>query len=330
MQNARPALTGVPRPRGGLPWYVRIPLKWMIFAGVTLFTLFPNPVQLRRHLTHLADPQKMIQPDAPELADFEAKFISRLEALDASQPGEAASKGPWRKRLSPRDVQGHVERFVYDHVDYAWDWDQWGSADYMPTVEEMFARAASSGGRLREDCDGRAVMAASLMRRLGYDSTLVTDLRHVWVRTSQGDWMGPGRAAAVRSTATGQEVDLLAAAINAPVALSYGVAVFPLWRELIILAAAWLLLGRPGVSWTARGIGLVLLVQGLLFMRTGYLSPRTVSAAVKAWPAWVGLVHIAAGLAWLMLASLRVARNQKARAATVQGWHAPGAPGPGV
>lgn len=310
-------LTGSQVPRR-LKWYWRAPLKLFVFLVVVFFVLFPNPIQLRRHIAHISDYEAMIDADAPQLADWDRQIREQLSTEAAKKRKSAVVAPPaephWDDALSPKHVQKQVERFVLKNVKYGWDWDVWGSADYMPTVREMFERAAEMpGGIVREDCDGRAVMAASLMRRLGYQSSIVTDLRHVWVVTPQGEWMGPGRGKTMRSTKTGNKVNVFATLSNVPVSLSYGVAVFPLWRSFIILVAAWLLLSRRGLSRRVFWFAGLLLVQGLLFMRLGYAAPEAVSGSVQAWPSWLGLAHILFGIVFLMWCGIRQSRDQYQR-----------------
>jgi len=300
-------------------WYLRIPVKWLIFAVVTFLMLFPDPRRFVRQIKHVSNLSAMIDPNAPELAQWDAELRKLLvedaqreakasaesgKTAAASQPAGATSQ-PARgdSRPNPIMAQRVIERFVFNHVLYAWDWDVWGCADYMPTVSEMFAIAASSPDKkIHEDCDGRAVMAASLMKRFGYDAEIVTDLRHVWVKTKAGEYMGPGRAKTVVSTAHGQQVDYSSALSNSVVALSYGVEVFPLLRELVIVAAAFILMLRRGGSAKLGLIGGLLLFQGLLFMRTGHIDPLH---GAQAWPAWVGMGHVAAAFATLFAAGRR-------------------------
>lgn len=56
-----------------------------------------------------------------------------------------------------------IEKFVYEKNKSAWDWEVWGNVNYIPTVEEAIA----SG---REDCDGQAIVGASMLREYGYDA----------------------------------------------------------------------------------------------------------------------------------------------------------------
>jgi len=288
-------------------WYVRLPAKWAIFLIVTFFVQFPNPAQFARHLAHLRDMQAMIDPSAGEFDAWLAELNPRfLPHSSTPAPSTAPRAG---LRPTARQVQRAVEDLVLQKVRYEWDWNLWGSADYMPTVAEIFQKARETDGVVREDCDGRAVIAASLMKRLGYSPSLVTDLRHVWVETPEGSWMGPGGAKTIQSTPAGNRLQPETAAWNIPISLSYGIAVFPLGRELIILLTAWLLMLRRSTPWKGAAAGLVLLVQGLLFMRLGYLSPETVSPQIKSWPSYVGVLHVVAGLATLWVSGRRPLRE---------------------
>lgn len=315
-------------------WYLRMPLKWLIFAAVTLVVLFPHPRRLVRHIEHLSDLEAMVDPGVDQLAAWEAEVLERLASRDRrrsigaddGRPGEnglgprrpspdAPERADGRPPYPPRVVQRAVQRLVYEKVAYDWDWNVWGMADYMPTVREMFARAeASPDGRLREDCDGRAVMAASLMRRLNFDSTIVTDLRHVWVTTPQGDWMGPGRKKSMVSTPSGNRLDAATLLANVPVSLSFGISVFPWWRELLILAAAYGLMLHRRMSWRAAVAGGVLLAVGLFCMRAGVLSPGEVSTDKTAWPAVLGMLLIPVGFGVLWTASSRARRADRREA----------------
>lgn len=296
-------------------WFLRLPLKWLAFAVVTFLVLFPSPSRFARHLSHIADLDAMVEPAAPELATWEAEIRRRLEKKRQAGPlMQAETSDPVAPPIDPRAAQREIERFVLAKVAYAWDWEVWGVADYMPTVAEMFEQAAASqDGHMREDCDGRAVMAASLMRRFGYESRLVTDLRHVWVTTPRGEWMGPGRGKTLKSSPRGNETQWATALGNVPVSLSYGVAVFPLWREAMILATAILLMLHRGMPKRAIAAGVLLMIQGLLFLRLGCLSPGQLSREASAWPAWIGGVHLLTGTIVLLVSSSRARRRAPTR-----------------
>lgn len=312
MANDEP--THASRPRR-MRWFVRWPLKWAAFFVVVFFVCFPYPAQFLRHVQHVSDYDAMIDPDHALMGQWEGELRTQLanevNGKHKKKPKVAADSidaatFDLNKHWRPRQVQKKVERFIYERVPYAWDWDLWGSADYMPTVEEMYAKSKTDAeGKLREDCDGRAVLAASLLRRLGYESKLVTDLRHVWVTTPAGELMGPGRGKTMVSTDKGNKVDIWQTLSNIPVSLSYGVAVFPLWRELIILLAAFLLLMPRDPRKLRLFVGLQFMLLGLLLVRGGYLDPSSLSQSVRAWPVYVGLAVILEGMLITALAARR-------------------------
>lgn len=291
-------------------WYIRMPVKWLVFLVVTFLVLFPNPIQFARHVSHVSDLDAMANPESRGLDAWEEEFRERLGTPPVEGDIAAARETERRNVHSPRAVQEAVQAFVYEKVKYRWDWEVWGAADYMPTVEEMFELAAGNdAGEVHEDCDGRAVMAASLMRRLGYEAHIVTDLRHVWVTTPQGEWMGPGGRKTVVSSPQGNRLDLRTAWSNVPISLSFGVSVFPLSRELVILAAAYVLMLHRSIPRRQAALAGLLLVQGLLFLRCGVLSPQSVSQFNASWPALVGMLHVVTGLLILAWEGRRARRT---------------------
>lgn len=289
----------------GNRWYFRVPIKIVLFAVVTFFVLFPSPSQFATHVHRIAHLEQMLEPDAPQLAVWEADVRQEFAAAAVHNDDLAAESGEQAALQRARTMQQLIQNLVLREVQYEWDWNLWGAADYIPTIDEMFWRASADTLGLREDCDGRAVLAASLMRRMGYEADLATDLRHVWVVTPEGEWMGPGGEKAYERGEEGYAVNWAAALANMPISLSFGITVFPLGRELIILAAAYLLLlhRRMRLSWAA--LAGLLLVQGLLFMRCGYISPSTTDGGANDWPAYVGLLHIVLGVGLMVAASHR-------------------------
>lgn len=217
----------------------RWPLKATFLGLVVLFTLYPNPLLLARHVRHWSDIAAMIEPDEPALLPMLAEVNRRL----AGEP-EA-----WN---DPPRVLEVVQHVVCSQIDYAWDWENWGCVDYLPTVAETIHRG-------REDCDGRAVVAASILQRLGFESSLITDGSHVWVRTSAGETMSPvptssGRTLVTTNAAGKSAFDPFALLgghallIDWPKNLAYGAAVFPATRLAIIVAAVLLCLLPPRPS----------------------------------------------------------------------------------
>ncbi len=222
----------------------RVPIKCALLAMTVLMVCFPNPRRLIRHLQHYRNPSALIEPNAKSIEPWVQELAPKLS-----------------DDIEPREALKRVERFVYDKVPYEWDWNTWGTADYLPTVGEVVAMG-------KEDCDGRAVVAASLLRRFGFKAELVNDFAHVWVRTEHGDTMSPGKKPVAITTDDGVVIDW-SALTQLPRAAAYGVAVFPLGRELMILVVAWLLLLPMHGKATFSMTGLTLLIGGLILLRTG-------------------------------------------------------------
>ena len=262
-----------------LPWYTRLPIKWAILGTTVFLVCFPYPNLFVRHLRHWRNPNALIEPDAPALQPWVAELRRELPA-----------------DLPPREALMRVERFVYEKVPYDWDWNTWGLSDYLPTVTELIEMG-------REDCDGRAVIAASLLQNFGYKTEFVSDFTHVWVKTDHGELMGPGRRKAVVATDSGLQINWREM-VHFPHAALFGIAVFPVIRELVVLFVAWWLLLRTN-SGVARGLlALVLLCTGLLLIRKGaseYLKPVQ-------WMQIVGAIAMATAVGVMLLYGRRSAQ----------------------
>ncbi|MCA9288820.1 MAG: hypothetical protein KDA05_09565 [Phycisphaerales bacterium] len=280
----------------------RWPFKAGIAVVVTTLVLFPRVDLLVRNIGHWARLDELIEPDAPGLAALESRVRERLAiSPPEGEPGAASTARPVDAALVLATTQAVVE----DAIPYAWDWETWGVADYVPRVEETLAKG-------REDCDGRAVVAASLLRRMGHDARLVSDMGHVWVWTPSGQTMSPGELAGgeafVRQGEHGSEVNLLAVFNLRAIVfdwarnLAYGVAVFPAWREAVLVLLIWgLVLGRRP-RWNGAVLGLAVLVAGWWVLRLGgadYWNPRIGLV-------WLGFGMVAVGVVGAWASRLRV------------------------
>jgi hypothetical protein len=227
-------------------------MKVAVFLFVVLLVTFPRLDLLARNIAHWRNVDTLIDPLSPALDDL----VAELEPLLAARP-----RGP--------EALAIVERTVNARIPYAWDWQTWGVADYLPTVEQTIAAG-------REDCDGRALVAASLLQRFGYDARLKSDLTHVWVWTPEGETMAPRRTAGramIGADSGGTRLDLFALAdprallIDMPKAVAYGVSVFPLWREIVLLSVFCGLMIRPGFSPWRAALGASTLVAAGMLLR---------------------------------------------------------------
>ena len=233
------------------PLHARWPAKWGLFLLVLLLTLYPSPAALIRHLSHLKNPNQMADPGEPTLGPVLERFDAYL----------AASK---QRTDRPQDLLAHVERFVYREVPYAWDWDTWGVADYLPTVGEVIA----SG---REDCDGRAVLAAAILKAKGVPAELVGDVRHMWVKAAAGETMSPMGQPVFRTKGGKTSIRWRGLVDLGPPA--FGLAVFPFGREAVIVLVGWALLLPAGFRRGWALLGLVLMAEALMAVRLAGIDP---------------------------------------------------------
>jgi hypothetical protein len=145
----------------------RFAVKACVFIIVLLAVLFPNPVQLARQLGRYRDPEALIITDFPAMAVIDADLNARL----TDQPDA--------------DELRTVEAYVLEAIPYEWDWNNWGNVDYWPDAAEVWQRR-------REDCDGRAILAASILRRRGHaNARLAGNLQHIWVEVDGVGILGP-------------------------------------------------------------------------------------------------------------------------------------------
>ena len=202
--------------RLGWRWFVKLAL----FGTVVLFTLYPHPVLLVREIQHLSDVESLIQPDLPEIAEMSRAITAQLKP-DVTRKEEIRA----------------VERYVYEHIRYEYDWFNWGNLDYWPTAKEAIDRK-------REDCDGQAIVAASVLRARGFKTAhVVANLQHCWVAVDGAELMGPQPDKNFKRV--GDRVVLSFPALRTILGSTAMINKFPALRCLIILATVLVLAYHP-------------------------------------------------------------------------------------
>lgn len=263
---------------------VRWPVKIGLFLLVLLVVLYPRLWLLPEHLRRSQNTNSVLDPAHPTIAYLALFVQNRLPPAP-----------------TPEEVRVAVQEVVYTTIPYDYDWNVWGVADYLPTVDEVFKQG-------REDCDGRAVIAASLLRHLGHDAWLATDLGHMWVVShapgespdTPAELMSPGPGdKTIVSDASGTHARLTFAALeNGGRGLGLGIALFPLFRVVMIVAALYLLTLHPHSPWWRRIGGAVLLTAAVVLLRTwGSVTYYHPAGAVYV---WLGLMLGVAG--WVLVA----------------------------
>lgn len=222
-----------------------MPIKWGIFLLGCLLIFFPRLDRAWQQLTTLPlNRNLLVDPHAPALDELAASF-------------DAIRDPQWDQQRLFKEI----ERFVYGHIKYVHDWVQYGNVEDWPTLDEVTRTR-------QDDCDGRALVAASLSQRYGINAHLVADLSHVWVKADIGESMGPGETTGLDFTPQGVQFNW-DVVWELPKHCSVGIALFPLQRELLIVLLAWILLIAPDTKWRDNLLWLALLVVALMFIREG-------------------------------------------------------------
>lgn len=250
----------------------RVAIKSALLVGAALLVLYPNPLLLATNGARWASLDALPDRDADAVAPLVEQARALLQASDAPDDPESRLRA--------------VEQVVGASISYEWDWVVWGAVDYVPTPAEVIDKG-------REDCDGRAVLAAAILRRMGHDARIVSDLAHVWVRTPDGDAMSPrtprsGHALVASRDGGGAQLDwravLDADAIlhDWPGNLAYAASIFPLWREALLVGATWIVTLAREPRWRREALILALLLGALALLRLAGAEDRTSGA-------WAGI-----------------------------------------
>lgn len=181
-----------------------------------LALLFPHPGRAFHELRTLRDPNALIAPDDPAVAKLSEEVDGKMPK-DLARPAQIA----W--------IQDFVEgRIAYEH-----DWDQWWNVDYWPTPSETVA----SG---KEDCDGIAVLAASLLRRRGFEPRIEASYEHVWVAVEGERILHPDQ----ETNFDGERWSLPGPALILSW-FRYSLTSFPVWRWATLVLWTFLVLRWP-------------------------------------------------------------------------------------
>lgn len=150
-------------------------LLWVLLSNFLLFfggTLNPLAVgeQFRRRmqLTSLLDPSN---PDIGALNGNFELFLQESEQI-------AKTRDKFNS-LEEYEVS-MVEIFTYLRVKYKTDLMQYLAIDHRPTVSEVMRTGV-------DDCDGRAILAATLLLFRGYDAWVLAGPWHHWVQVILGN-----------------------------------------------------------------------------------------------------------------------------------------------
>ena len=202
--------------------------------------LFPYPHQFVQQAPRWFAFDKLIDPAFDGVDEANAAIDAALARI--AEP-------------TPRDEMRAVQAFVDERIAYEHDWETWGAFDYWPTAQQAWDLG-------REDCDGQAIVAASILRARGFaTATIVGNLQHVWVKVDDAELMGPQAETMVARDASGRLRVKPPSARLLLAGWAYTLSEFPALRQVIVLLAALVLLHhprrRPGVLGAATTMGLL-------------------------------------------------------------------------
>ncbi len=236
----------------GLPFARRVAAKFLLLAAVILFVLYPNPGLFIRQLGHYLDTESLIQPNLAAMPEINRE-IDQLLATNAPALTEFKA----------------VERYVYRRIPYQYDWHGWWNLDYWPTAAEVWERK-------REDCDGRAVLAASILRARGHaEARLVANLQHVWVAVGTNELMGPMAdknfrregSKMVDGKLVGAKTVITLPAFKTLLDSLAMTCKFPAWRVVFLMLAVLALIFHPATDGSRfAGLCAVMLTGYVLFL----------------------------------------------------------------
>ncbi len=150
-------------------------LLWVLLSNFLLFfggTFNPlaagEQFRRRMQLTSLLDPNN---PDVGILNDNFEQFLQESEQI-AKTRDQFSSLEEYEVSM--------VEIFTYLHVKYKSDFMQYLALDHRPTVSEVMRTGV-------DDCDGRAILVATLLLFRGYDAWVFAGPWHHWVQVILGN-----------------------------------------------------------------------------------------------------------------------------------------------
>ncbi len=131
-----------------------------------------KPSEWPTQLSHKLDLPSTIEPDHAEIEELNECIEEGWTELSKYHPGEEAIKG----ELS------YIEYEIKECIDYCTDLENpdYQAFEHFPTVTQVFESRV-------DDCDGRAIVACSLLIHRGYNSYVIMNDRHAWVITYLDD-----------------------------------------------------------------------------------------------------------------------------------------------
>ncbi len=144
-------------------------MLWILIAIFLLtFGGSINPLALKEQFHRRIHPYTLLEPNNPKISEFNIKFENILQVdRDRTGMAEYAEK--------PRIYEIKlIEAFILSRVEWVSDFIQYLTVDHLATPNEVLTS-------MKDDCDGRAILAGSLLLHRGYNAWIFVSWFHWWV-----------------------------------------------------------------------------------------------------------------------------------------------------
>ncbi|MFQ6124140.1 MAG: hypothetical protein ACE5R6_05965 [Candidatus Heimdallarchaeota archaeon] len=142
---------------------------WILIANfLLLFGGSINPLVLEEQLHRRINPSILLEPNNPKISDFNKMFekVLRVDKERTGMPDNIKDPRIYEIKL--------IEAFILSQIEWVSDFVQYLTVDRLVTPDEVLTS-------MKEDCDGRAILAGSLLLHRGYDVWIFVSWYHWWV-----------------------------------------------------------------------------------------------------------------------------------------------------
>jgi hypothetical protein len=142
-------------------------------SGLYLLTGFtPNPMAWPEQIYYRLAINENIQPENPQIKQLELEFKEFF--IKESQLDYLSNKITEETKLRL------VETFIESKIPYVTDFNNYFAIENIPSISRVLERG--------DDCDGIAIVTASLLKRLNYDSYVILGKWHSWIEVHLEDY----------------------------------------------------------------------------------------------------------------------------------------------
>ena len=231
----------------------RIFVKIILLFFVVVVIHYPNPYLLIKQISHFTNVESLINEKLPDIDGINNSINERL-----------------KKDHTKKAKYYAVQQFVYRNIHYKDDWVNWLNIDYWPTADEVWERK-------EEDCDGRAVLAVSILRSRGFKTAqIVGNISHIWVRIDKSEIMGPRKDKNFQTIITGKGKSKTK--ISKPdknrmtKVFSYHIRKFPIARNILLIVLTLIIIIHPCKDRKVYYLGSIVGLLSFLYLKEWSIS----------------------------------------------------------